>query len=693
MKIGHIFLITLLTISFIPMIADDSIPVNELDEIVVTGSKAWISDGIVNVRPSKRDKRLSNSPVTLIENMHIPFLKVKDGIVVSMSGEPIDLFINGEKVDNIDLATFWPSDVILVQYIDNPRNPVYEGAKKVVDFKMSVYKLGGVSKIDAFQRFPNNGIYTASSKLGYKRMIYGVMVSGNYFRDHRTFLNGETDYSDIYYDNKHYDFISRMEETSCFSRDQGVRCAFNVRFSTSRMRIAHNVSLGWMENPGSGSKSFDQWSENIFVSDYSSSFNTSRNITPQIKGNYYFQLTDKWFLSAAAHYSYAHNNSFASTVFGGGSPVDNYVKEDVNTLKVSLMPSFWLSDKWKFQLPMKTEISWFTTQYTGLTQIRHKQTRQDMSGSLNVFWQPMNTVSLSVAPGVIGSLWQIDGQRYTSISPVADASVSWNPSSVFNLNGSLRFYMRPPSTTESNTVLLKYSDLLWIQGNPRLKGLKSWDTYIYSTYLPKSWLSLSFGLGYVRTLDDLITYYTVAPIEQGGLIKHSINAKASDRIRTNLEIGGSFFDENLTVSVSPQWHYVNSGNKNNRHFNHFSLSGEIGYSLGNCEFELSYDGPYKDLSSEGMERSWQRDCWNFAFTYGNGNWYFEFGIDNIFNKKNKSWTQYTSPHYSTIFNSLETGRSLSVKLSYTLGYGKKLDKNIDISGPDNTSTTVYKAER
>lgn len=693
MKIIHNFLLTLLTVSCIPAVANDSIPVNELEEIVVTGKKAWISDGIVNIRPTKRDKRLSDSPATLIENMHIPFLKVKDGIIVSMSGEPVELFINGERVDNIDLATFWPSDVKLVQYIDNPQDPVYEGAKKVVDFKMAVYESGGVSRINAFQRFPNNGYYTASSKLSYKKMTYGAMVSGNYSRDHRTSINGETDYSDIYYDNRHYDLISRMEETSSFSRNQGVNCAFNARYSTSRMRISHNVSLGWTENPGSGSKSVDQWSENIFASNYSSAFNTSRYISPQIQGNYYFRLTDKWFLSAAANYSYAHNNSFTSTAFGTDSPVDNYVKEDVNTLKVALLPSFRLSDKWNFQLPVRTEMSWFSTQYAGSTQLRQKQTRQDISSSLKVSWQPTDAVSLSVAPGVVGSFWQIDGQSYSSISPVADASVHWNPSSVFSLNGSLRFYMRPPSTTESNTVLLKYSDLLWVQGNPHLKGLKSWDTYVYTTYLPKSWLSLSLGVGYVRTLDNLISYYTAAPIEQGGLIKHTVNAKASDRIRTILDIEGSFFDDNLTISVSPQWYYVNSGNRNNRHFNHFSLSGAIGYSLGNCNFELAYEGPYKDLDSEGMEMSWQQDSWNFSFTYGNGNWYLELGVDNIFNNRSKSWTQYTSPHYSSVLNTLETGRSVSVKLTYTIGYGKKIDRDIDVSGPDNTSSTVYKIER
>lgn len=692
-----ILLLTLLTMSGIPALAEDSIPANEsvkeLEELVVTGRKAWISDGIVNIRPTKRDKRLSNSPATLIEHMHIPFLRVKDGVILSSSGEPVELFINGEKVEDIDLTTFWPSDVSLVQYIDNPRDPIYQGAKKVIDFRMTRYQVGGVTKLSAFQRVPNNGIYTASSELSYKKMTYGVMVRGNYLRDHRTTMNGETDYTDLYLDNRHYDLISRMEETSSYSRTQGVDAAFNARYSTSNVRITHNVSFGWKENPGSGTKSSDQWSNNIFGSNYSSTFNTSRNITPQIKGNYAFRLSDKWYLSATANYSYAHNNTFTSTSFGDEPAVDNYVKEDVNTLSVSVRPSFELSDKWTFQLPVNADMSWYTTRYDGSTQIRQTQSRQDLSGSFNIYWDPLKTLSISLSPGIVGSLWQIEGKSYADISPVVRASVGWNPVSVFNIHGSLRFYMRPPSTSQSNTVLLKYSDLLWIQGDPELKGWKSWDTYIYTTYLPKSWLSLSLGVGYTRTNDDIITYYTQAPIDKGGLIKQSVNAKASDRVRTSLDIQGSFFDDNLVIWFSPFWHYVNSGNTERKSYNHFSISGSIGYTLSNCEFELSYEGPYKDLESAGMEKSWKQDCWNFSFIYGNGNWYLRVGVENIFNNKGRSWTHYVSPHYSTMLNTKETGRAVAVSLSYTFGYGKKIDRDIDVSGPDTTSTSIYSTER
>lgn len=143
--------------------ANDSIAVKNLDELVVTGDRMWISDGIVNIVPSKQEKKLSDSPASLIKAMHLPFVQEKDGVVTSLSGEEVKFFINGEKADEIDIATFWPKHVKLVQYIDNPGDPTYEGAKHVINFSMREYEAGGVTRVRAFQRFPNNGIYTAAS--------------------------------------------------------------------------------------------------------------------------------------------------------------------------------------------------------------------------------------------------------------------------------------------------------------------------------------------------------------------------------------------------------------------------------------------------------------------------------------------------------------------------------------------------
>lgn len=194
MNMRNIFLLLCFSLSIIPTLADeksDSVASKELEEVVVTGDRAWIQDGVINVIPSKQEKKLSNSPETLLKSMHLPFLKVNEGKVTTLSGESVSFFINGEQVNEVDLATFWPKNVTLVQYMENPNDPKYAGATYVINFKMREYEAGGVTRIDGRQAFPNRGIYTAASKVQYKKWTYGAMFKGDYYRDHRSSMTGE----------------------------------------------------------------------------------------------------------------------------------------------------------------------------------------------------------------------------------------------------------------------------------------------------------------------------------------------------------------------------------------------------------------------------------------------------------------------------------------------------------------------
>lgn len=339
----------------------DSISPRQLDEVVVLAEMGWVEDGVINFIPSKTEKKLSNSPATLIKSMHLPFIKEKDGLIVSLSGEIIPVFINGEKADKIDLATFWPKEVKRVQYIENPSEPGYEGVKAAVNFIMPKYKVGGVSRVNLFQKVPNNGYYTASSKLVYKKMTYGFLFSGNYYRDHRTRMMGETRYRDVFYEQKKYEIIDRAEDSHSFSRDEGISCALNAKYTTKKARITHTLALGWNRNPGSGSQSHDAWSENLFDSSASSNYFETSNLSPQISGNYYFILSDKWYLSTLWLYSYARNKNSSLNQMGEASQVRNSSHEDVNSCKFTVLPSFALSDDWFLQLRADCSLDWFST--------------------------------------------------------------------------------------------------------------------------------------------------------------------------------------------------------------------------------------------------------------------------------------------------------------------------------------------
>lgn len=671
----------------------DSIPAQMLRELTVFGERAWIAEGAVNVIPTKKEKRLSDSPASLIKSMHLPFLKEKDGMIVTVSEEQVAVFINGVRAEEIDISTFWPKEVKRVQYFENPADPRFEGERKVVNFIMDRYELGGVTRVSGTQRIPNYGVYSAASKLVYKKMTYGVMLQGNYERDHRTNTEVRTSYRNLFYDGKPYDEIVRNGSEGNYSRSESFEAAFNARYSTEKTTITHTVSLGWRRNPGSGSNGTDSWSENLFNSNSSYSRNTSRSLTPQITGNYVSRLSGKWYLSGKWSYSYARNHGSSWNRTGEADEISNTTAEDVSSLTLSVMPTVVPSAKWSFQLRADASLDWFSTLYGGSANIRQKQNRQEINSVFKIWWKPNRCLTFTLEPGVSASMWQIGAADESKVNPTLRASARWNPDRKFSISSSFRYYMLTPSASESNPVLVRNSELMWSLGNPHLESVRGFDWYTLALYMPCEWVSFVGGVGYAKTFDDIIPVYTPAPEAKGGLIRKNINANPVDNVRIPFSISGSFLDNNLSVEFGPTWYYSHSRGIYRNSFAYLSFSGSADYTVGNVRLGLEYEGPVKSLDLAGAERSWRHDRWNASVTYGTDNLNLRVCVEDIFNNKARSWSKFTSPSYSVISHVFETGRQLAIHLTYTFGYGKKVDPGIDISGPESVKTSVADTSR
>lgn len=692
----NIFLLLCFSLCIIPTLADeksDSVASKELEEVVVTGDRAWIQDGVINVIPSKQEKKLSNSPETLLKSMHLPFLKVNEGKVTTLSGESVSFFINGEQVNEVDLATFWPKNVTLVQYMENPNDPKYAGATYVINFKMREYEAGGVTRIDGRQAFPNRGIYTAASKVQYKKWTYGAMFKGDYYRDHRSSMTGEKKYKEIYYGNNFYDEITRNEQEARYSRSDVINFALNARYTTDKLTMHHTFSLGWNRNPGSGSHSTNLWSENLFDSENFSDFSKTRSLSPQLRSHLFFTFSNKWNLALNAGYSYARNHSFTKSMFGNAKPVENRVSEDVNSINFNIIPVFSPSDKWTFNIIGGVNANWFSSLYSGSVNSRQKQRRQKLSGKFRAWWHPLNSLYVVLQPGFDASLWQIGDIHESQVYPNVAGQIYWGPTRKFKLSVYCNLNDFPASASESNPLLVKLSDLVWTKGNPHLKGVKMWNFGLNLTYLPIDEFSMSLSTNYMKTHDMTYTLYTAAPAEYGGIIEETVNAKPVGELFTNLTLGTSLFNRKLSIKITPGHIYRHANEGGRKNCNSFRVHGNIDYTIGNCNFSVYYNNYGKYYDSVGFGEYWQQDYWNFDFSYGLGDFYMDLSIENIFNKMQKSWAKFNTPNYSYHTHTLNSGRTFRINLTYTFGYGKKIDKSIDISGPSETSSSIRSANK
>ena len=629
---------------------------------------------------------MSNSPETLLKEMHLPVIRYKDGVIVGRSGQPVVFFINGVRADKIDIATFWPKNAKRVEYIERPADPMFEGVPVAVNFIMTEYEVGGVSRFNGTQKVPDNGYYSTSTKAVYKKMTYGLLLSGSYYRDHRTTEQGSEVYKDLNHDGNHYDRIERSFDESSYSRDESLNVSVNARYTGDSFRATHTLSFGWMNRPGSGGSGSSIWTDNMFGSDTGAYHSDGRSVTPQVSGNYYKRFSAKWYLTGGWSYAYGSNNNNMWNQTGDAEKIVNGSREHVNSCKLWLQPYFRSSEKLIFQMNVKSDLDWFSTQYSGSNDSRSSQSRQELSAGLNVFYEFSPDLWVTVEPGLSASIWKIGSNGDNTVRPTGECSVNWTPNSKLSLGGSLRFYLRPTPASESTPVIIKYSELMWLTGNDRLRNLTSWDSYLYSTFIATPSLRFSLGAGYVRTVNSIIYDYIPAAFQDGGLIKHTLNADPVDNVRVNMNVSYDLGD--VTFSITPEWYYTRTRGLYASDFNHFCMSGGVDYSFGNCRAELRYDGPYKDMTSAGMERSWTQDCWNFMFTFGKDNLYMNVGLENLFNNKRKSWTSFTSPHYSSYMSKHVTGRKFVCTMTYTFDYGKKVDRRIDISGPESIKTSV-----
>ena len=124
-----------------------------------------------------------------------------------------------------------------------------------------------------------------------------------------------------------------------------------------------------------------------------------------------------------------------------------------------------------------------------------------------------------------------------------------------------------------------------------------------------------------------------------------------------------------------------------------SFEASADYTIGNCRLKLSYQNMGSSYSSTGLEKHWRQNRMDLSLTYGVGDFYLFLKVNDLFHNKSKDRIQLYLPDYTTNYEYLTTGRLFVLSFTYTIGYGKKVDKSINISGPSETSSSIRNTEK
>ena len=668
----------------------DSVSVTQLQELVVKSESRWYDGNKLICIPTKKERNLSNSPSTLIERMMIPGLRVIDGSVSNANGQPVQYFINGVRAEGTDLAVFRTKDVLRVEYITNPDDPKFEGASAVVNFIMQEYEVGGVTKLNGWQIIPNMGKYNAASKLNYKAMTYAVMFN-SFYRTNRQSkpTTGVEEYKDLWHDGVFYPSISRDFVQNDANKTQDYNIGANIRYLSKKVLVSHNVALKWSRNPENNIYYGETWAPNLFDAFSSNSIGSSRSFTPEVTGKYMYQPNDKLTLLLAPGYSYTRNSRHFSFATGDKKPTRNDITEDAHSARWQAQATFQPDRKWMFMFDFSGNDNIYNVAYSGTSSQHQKLNIFNSSVSIMAAWRPKDNFDVYLNPGIgIYRSSQKGHDAVTTITPSYDLNISWTPAN--KLSFGLFHYMRSynPAVSHITDTRIQTSNLMWLEGNPNLKDYQLISSNLNVTWIASEHYSITGTLLHNFMNRWIVHNYAPASPEDGGLVDFSSNGASTNVVNISANLNISLLNRKLYIQLMPVYAYENANGIYKNHLHDFWGNVSAGYTVGNCQFSVSYRSPTKNLRESGAGFMKRSDSLSFGFMYGIEDFYISVSGDNLLNKYQHTEREYTSPYYTKRWDEYVRGRSVSISMSYVFGYGKKVSKNIEVNTVSGTDSAV-----
>lgn len=662
-----------------------------LEEVVVNGELQWRDGDKYVFLPQKKQKNIASDANSLLQRMNLPVLQYgkPDEAPSGLDGKPIAIYINGIKATNIDLSTFWPKQCIRVEFYEEPQDPKFNGDRNVVNFIMPVYEWGGLTKVNGQETMPGtSGQYNLSSKFSYKDMTYGMYIGGGYSREHGGGRTATSEYRDLYYDNKYYDLITGIEEASSVSRNDNVAGSFSARYVKGNTNINHQASLNWTHNPGSYSKGTLEYMPDILNGNSMMSRSKSHTLSPVITGQYEFRPRSVNF-AVNWQYSHNHNSSWSDYSAGGENPFFNSTRENVNSLSGFLFAGWgFANNRGALVGRLVSNYDWYNTLYAGTYADKIKQRRGNTSLIANVQFLPTEKMRISVSPQLALSYWQLgSAEPTTKLSPgiAADFYLIWNKKNSTSL--SVSYFRKDPGASEWNDAMVRQSELWWIKGNPSLDINETYWIYITHRFIQSRTFSLSVTGWWTRDINSTAFRYYAATQEQGGLVKEYFNTSGNQSASFFIDPRLNLFNNNLTIWAQIQSNYsMNFGASGARTFN-MHYTGGINYYFGNFETSFYINTKQKWINDDNTYSSYPLQT-GFSLSYGNGNIQTSLVVSNFTNKYFTSTKRQHTHFYTYSEHNRRRGCCVSLSLTYTFDYGRKLKDRSTINAVSDTKTSV-----
>ncbi len=678
--------------------ADETATVTDLDELVVEGRTQRVVKNGVEYSPDKQTRKMSHDAISLLQAMQIPQLSISPitGDVKTQSQQDVTFFIDYIPASPQELMGLRPEDVLSVEVLTQPDDPRFYGAQYVINYIMRKYEWGGYTKLTA--KGTTLGVDMADgllySKFAYKNWMFDANVTASMIHNTEMSDTKTTEtYRDIFFNGKPVESL-----TSTLVYDPGQMRLQNSQYSSLRAiyfsktyRLIHNISFYRNALPEYTMFGQQTFSKDLLPGTEVKYSYYSQDITPAVAGDYMFMLSPGNYLSATWNFSYTATRLSTSNRLGDMNDITRNNREKAYAPAAQLNYTKYFSKNSSLQIQASSANNIYRTDYFG-SSYDGAQDLVSSSNTLTVGYDHIlpNGIDLFARAGGNYILSRLNGE--TVLSHVEPSLYLWGQ---YPVNQSHQVMVTAgwsasqPQSSYTNTAFVQTDELTWQTGNPDLGVMQYIDAAASYAFIPNNNLAFNALLMYNRT-QNLITYQYAAMPQYNGIVRQYINSGSKNTYTARLSGTAYLLNRQLSLSATFNADRTVLTGTNKRAENNIYVDASVLYSLKNFGFRLFYQSPQKLLLSTGWLYT-NRSTYGVNITYTAGDFNAEFQFANWFNRNHQDF-HFTSQHYDCDGWSVSShlSRRLRLTLTYTLPYGKLVDRNNELQTSGSVNSAILK---
>ena len=670
---------------------NDSTKVNTLDEVVVEGASGYLTPTKSVYTPTKKMKENSATATDLLMRMTIPELSVSpvDGIK-TLAGKDVKVFINYLPAEGADEQTINIADVKRVEYLDFPGDPRFQGAEHVVNFIVQEYEYGGYSKlynrVDYVNKWRDNA--NAFTRFSYKRLTTDLFAGFNFSDDTHNGSSLTQTYRFPQTDGSVKEIVRQQRFLDSKRIMKSVPLSLRLTYNTDKVTIRNSFGYNHSSVP-------TNWSRGDLMISTSPEESIYRNSSSSLSnsfywnGDFFFLLPRDWGLNISNTFSYGHNNNrsgYLSEI--DGFAISNNSRENAYSNVTSLNLKKKFSQRHSLNIEYTYSIDYNHVDYLGDNQLTEHFASPDMTGGVGYNYGSPK-IYFGVEAGIEWNGHRVNGFKKYNTSPYANTNFSY----AFNTKNRVNFFVQYCMNTTTASVMapitIRQNEFMYKQGNPDVKQYNMFSSNLSYTWLPSDMFNISVFGGYSGFYDRLLQVFSVMP-DREAIVSEYINSGNFERY----ELGGALsfrYEDKLSLYVRPIISFLHLTGEYHHDYAPFTVDSFGRYNFGN--FYVGYYLSANRVGIDLMRNYYAKYVFyhQFNIAWGKNGFTADLSFCNPFRKSYKSMTVETNtPLYSSREQrfSNQWNRSVVLVLTYTFGYGKKIERGNELDKLEGGSSAV-----